>query len=301
MRNPLRQQHQNHDFNTERFKTRLTAKSCVILVAITQIITRVIIITCENNSNRKTALPTIISLPFYAAMALVVCFEYYLYRKIGPKIMNYSQIIDIILLLFFTVEWLLTIWAPFNQIIGTDLHVLPVTTVFIFTGFQWRTLFLLFLVQSWKLLVIPPTLALSMTIGFTLHFALTAPIFILLRGVLQVIYMIIMIYFLDKIKWKEILTNSQQERWIQINDFVLNNIPENIVIIELGGDVTFVNDYCKTFMRKAHLPENPRDLFTNIRELYLQLESEPSSPSTVKILMNNLLHFLNRCQGTLRD
>jgi len=179
--------------------------------------------------------------------------------------MNYSQIIDVILLIFFTAEWMIAVWIGFATIIGTNLHALSVVSTFIFTGFQWRILFLLFLVQSWILLAIPPTLALSLTIGFILHFAAPAPIFIVLRGGFQIVYIIIMIYFLDKIKWKEVLTNSQQERWIKINDFVLNNIPENIVILEFGGEVTFVSDYCKDFMCKVHLSENPRDLFTDIK------------------------------------
>lgn len=121
----------------------------------------------------------------------------------------------------------------------------------------------------------------GLVIGFAIHYATTEPIFVLLRGVPQLFYTIMMLYFLDKTKWKEILTNAQQEKWMKINDFVLNNIPENIVILELGGEVTFVSDYCRAFMRKTHLSQNPRDLFSNIRELYQQPETEPSSPSNV--------------------
>jgi len=89
-----------------------------------------------------------------------------------------------------------------------------------------------------------------------------------------------MMYFLDKIKWKEVFTNTQQERWMKINQFVLNNIPENIVILELGGEVNFVSEYCQGFMRKSHLSQNPHDLFTNITDLSQQPKSEPSSPSS---------------------
>jgi len=86
---------------------------------------------------------------------------------------------------------------------------------------------------------------------------------------------------MSKIYIIEGLTTTMQERWIQINDFILNNIPENIVILELGGEVNFVSDYCKAFMRKAHLSQNAQDLFTNIQDLNLLPEAELSSPSNV--------------------
>jgi len=255
------------------------AKCCVVFVAVTQIICRLMIILFESAINVRTQLISIISLPFLFAMAMVVCIEFLLFKKMGPKIMNYSKLIDIILLLFFSAEWIITTVNSLTRVTDTVPPRMPISAVFTFTGFAWRTIFLLFLVQGWKLLILPPTITMGLVIGFAIKYSVTEPIFILLRGVPQTFYTIMMLYFLDKIKWSEIITNAQQERWIKINDFVLNNIPENILILELGGEVNFVSDYCKAFMRKVHVSQNPRELFTNIRDLYLQPETEPSSPS----------------------
>ena len=78
--------------------------------------------------------------------------------------------------------------------------------------------------------------------------------------------------------------NAQQEMWTQINQFVLNNIPENIIILDLSGEVNFISDYCQSFMQKSHLSQNTREFFVNIIELYQQPETEPSSPSHVKFV-----------------
>jgi len=281
----ISQKNRNHDFNIERFKTRLTAKSCVIFVTVTQIFVRLILIFCESGLKIQTQLLTIISLVPLTLMALIICLEFFLYKKIGPRVMNYSHIIDLILLILFTAEWILITCVPMTRLPRTPIPLLPIATIFVYTGFQWKTIFLLFLVQDWKLLIIPPTVVLSITMAFVARYALTSDIFIVLRGLPQIVYTILVLYLLDKTKWKEILINAQQERWIKINDFILNNLPENIVILELGGAVTFMSDYCKAFMQRAHLSQNPQDLFTNIKELYLQPETEPSSPETVIILL----------------
>jgi len=285
-------QTRNHDFNIERFKTRLTAKSCVVFITVTQIIIRLIVGLCQPSLNLKAQLVGNLALIFYVLITLIICFEYFLFRKIGPKVMNYSQAIDIILLILFTAEWIMSLLPPFFRIPSANPHVLQVTAALVLTAFQWRILFLLFLVQSWKLIMIPPTIVVSLVIGLVCHYALVSDVFIVLRGILQIIYIVIMLYFLDKIKWKEILMNAQQEKWIKINDFVLNNIPENIVILEMGGALTFVSDYCKVFIQKAHLSQNLRELFTNIRELCQQPETDLSVKSFFLFILTSFHHSL---------
>jgi len=196
--------------------------------------------------------------------------------------MNYSKIIDLLLLITFTGEWLATLCTSLTGTIdcnGTD--ALQLTSIFGLTSFSWRTIFLLFLAQSWKLIILPPTAAVSVVMGFTIVHSPGNTVFILLRGIAQIINIILMMYFQDRIRWKEVFTNVQQERWMKINDFILNNIPENILILELGDQVKFVSDYCKNFMRKAHLSQNPSDLFTNVKDLTQQHDTESSSPSNV--------------------
>jgi len=270
-----------HDNNLERFKTRLAAKCCVAFIAVTQVITRLIILFTEHKLNHSAEIIYSVAIGCLGLIVALVAVEYFLFKKIGPKIMKYSKILDLLLLIVFTAEWLLVIFLALVRIQDTETPYVPLSAIFSFTGFGWRILFLLFITQNWKLIIIPPTLASAVVIAYSIHLNATEPIYILLRSLPQVFYTIIMLYFLDRIKWREILTNTQQERWIQINDFILNNIPENILILELGGEVNFVSDYCKVFMRKAHLSQNPQDLFTNIQDLNLLPETELSSPSNV--------------------
>jgi len=70
----------------ERFKTRLTAKSCVIFVAVTQIILRLIVTLCERVPYGNDDLLTLISLPFYAMMAFIVCFNTFFSGRLGQKL-----------------------------------------------------------------------------------------------------------------------------------------------------------------------------------------------------------------------
>ncbi len=283
MRNTYSLRNQHHDFNIERFKTRLTAKCCVVFVAVTQIIIRIIILIIHTGGplDTKTIIMYAITLPLLALIALLVCFEYFLFKRIGPKVMNYSKYFDIALLVIFTAEWIIYLLLTLIRITETYPQSLGITSVYTFIDFAWRTLFLLFLIQGWKLLIIPPTIAILLVIVFSICNVWTPNFYVGLLGFPQMFYTIMMLYFLDKIKWKEVFTNTQQERWTKINEFVLNNIPENIIILDLEGEVNFISDYCRAFMHKAHLSQNPRDLWTNITELYQQPETEPSSPSNV--------------------
>jgi len=281
MRKPARAPNKTHDFNVERFRIRLAAKFCVVFVAFTQIILRTITVILDSSLGPKSKLAYYVSIPLFGVIAFIVCFEYFMFRKIGPKVMNYSKVIDIFLLITFTAEWLTTLIIVLSRISSSGIGVTQLDAVFGFTNFGWRTIFLLFLIQNWILISIPPATALALTIGYVLHYKPEGAIFTLIVGGPQIIYVVMMLYFQDRIKWREVFTNVHQEKWMKINDFILNNIPENIIIMELGGGVKLVSDYCKSFMRKIHLSTNPRDLFVNIKDLYQQPESEPSSPSSV--------------------
>ena len=262
MKNTFSLKNQHHDINIDRFKTRLTAKCCVVLVSLVQIIIRIVILTTVYLTPKVRTL-YIVTLPLLVTTALIVLFEYFLFRRIGPKVMNYSRYIDVVLLLIFTAEWMVTISITLNVLAVSDHPCFPPASAFAFATFGWRILFLLFLIQGWKLIIIPPTIVMGLMMGYALYYVESAPgspstKMIFLLGIPAMLYTILMLYFMDKIKWKEVFNSNQQERWVQINEFVLNNIPENIVILDLGGRVSFASNYCKAFMQAAHLSENPK-------------------------------------------
>jgi len=288
MKNTHTLKNHHHDFNIERFKSRLTAKSCVIYIIAIQIVVRVIGLFVQGKLSTASKISYIIGLPLNVLTALVVCFEYFLYRRIGPRVMNYSRLIDIILLIIYTTEWIATLCISLTGFGNMNPPALAVTSIFNFASFGWRILFFQFLIQGWKLISIPPIIATCVMIGFALHYSPTGPKLVLLFGIPPAIYTVIMLYFLDKVKWREVFTNTHQERWMHINQFVLNNIPENIVILDIGGQVNFVSDYCKVFMKKLRLSQDPKELFSLISDLSQQqseAESElEESPSNVQFL-----------------
>ena len=57
---------------------------------------------------------------------------------------------------------------------------------------------------------------------------------------------------------------------MQVNNFILNNIPENIMILDVAGQVKFISDYCKSFMEKCHHSLDTTEFFGNIRDLQQQ-------------------------------
>jgi len=64
---------------------------------------------------------------------------------------------------------------------------------------------------------------------------------------------------------------------MQVNNFILNNIPENIMILDPSGETKFLSDYCKRFMENCHLSLEPQDFFIKIKDLQEQCDSNRTS------------------------
>jgi len=77
--------------------------------------------------------------------------------------------------------------------------------------------------------------------------------------------------------------NIQHEKWIEVNKFILSNIPENIMILDFAGQTKFISEYCKDFMEKCQLSLDNKDLFKKIRELQEQPDPDPFSRVTLII------------------
>ena len=103
----------------------------------------------------------------------------------------------------------------------------------------------------------------------------------------QLFNLVLIVYCEDKVKWRMIWTNLQQEKWMQVNNFILNNIPENIMILDVKGETRFISESCKSFMRKCHvaMDRSAQDFFHKIRDLQPQQQdiSDPPSPSGVQM------------------
>ena len=83
-----------YDWNLAHFKIRISAKLCVAFVYLIQTVARVIAMPLDHTMATNTAkILLIISLPFSLMMTLIIAFEYLLFKKKGPGIVKYSNII----------------------------------------------------------------------------------------------------------------------------------------------------------------------------------------------------------------
>ncbi len=75
-------------------------------------------------------------------------------------------------------------------------------------------------------------------------------------------------------------SNVQKDKWIQVNNFILNNIPENIMILDFKGEVRFISDYCKSFMEDCNFAlEKTKEFFKKIQNLHQQQQQNELGPS----------------------
>jgi len=269
-----------YDFNIEHFKIRLTARLGIILTVIVISISRIATI-CGENIPASTRLSFALSMPFTVSMGLVVTVEYLLFKKLGPGIVKYTTLVDILLLLCLMGDWITVVVATANKINHTDPITLQVGSVFGFTAFSWRTLMVTLIVQKWQLKIIPPCVAVMLAAGYVIHWT-SGPVFYnLLSAAAQLANIIIIIYCEDKVKFKMIQANIQQDRWRQVNNFILNSLPENIMVLDLSGEVKFISEYFQSFIKKAHLPDDPKEFFKKVQDLTQQYDIGPPSTSTV--------------------
>jgi len=266
----------------ERFSARLTARLCIIFIALSQIGLKVLFILLQSGLKRDSKISYTTSLPFMFAISIIVVVEYVLFKKKGPKIVKYSHIVDALFFILFTAEWLSSLNAALIKAKNTSPPSYAVTAVFGFTSFSWRTLIQPFITHHWQIKIIPPASALALTMGFVIYFDPDQVFFTLTRGLLQIFYIIMLFFFEDRIRLRMMLTTIQQEKWVQINEFKLNNIPENIMILDLDGEAKFINDYCKSFIEICNCTtESTQHFFTKITDIQQQAEPEPPSPSLV--------------------
>jgi len=152
------------------------------------------------------------------------------------------------------------------------------------------------IVQKWWLKIVPPVVATLVISGYTIYYTPGLAVEIIIRMGVQLFNIVIIICCENKLKWRMIWTNLHREKWIQVNNFILNNIPENIMILDVKGDIKFISDSCKAFMEKLKSSPDtpPQEFFENIRDLHQQFEPETPSRS----LFESTLHVERLASST---
>jgi len=283
-----------HESESEIFRTRLTARLCVALACLVQSVARIVSIFNLTHMNALSRKLLFCSLPFAPVITLTVALEYLFFKKFGSKTLKYSIVGDLVILSLFIGEWTLGVLSFLLSTQQDDLPLFTVASLFGFIGFAWRALLVTLIVQKWQLKIIAPIIASLIATGFAIHYDTENYYFYIIRTITHVFNIVLILYCEDKIKWRMIWTNIQQEKWMQVNNFILNNIPENIMILNLSGQTQFISDYCKYFMAKCNLVSaDCRDLFTKVQDLQLQQDdSDPSSHYTVLVMNSHVSNFI---------
>ena len=270
------------DVRLKQFEIRKKAKFCICLVTFIQILYRIASIIWDPSLNDKAQTLWIISLPFSLMISVIVCLEYFLFKKKGPSVLKYSNIVDILLLLVFIGDWLTSSISSLFRLQETDPPSFKISSLYGFTTFSWRTLLITLLVNKWQLKILAPVVATFVVTGYAIHYDPDDWVFLLVRAAIQTFNIILIIYCEDKVKRELMKTNIDQEKWMQVNNFIFDNIPENIMILDLFGEARFMSEYCKAFMSKFNLSSDAKDFFKRVQHLQ-QYETDPLSYSaTVK-------------------
>ena len=109
------------------------------------------------------------------------------------------------------------------------------------------------IVQKWQLMIMPPFGALVVATIYNIHYATGSLYWTFLAAGVQILNIIIIVYGEDKVKWRMVWANIQQEKWIQVNNLILNNISENIMILDLAGETKFISEYYKAFLNQCRI------------------------------------------------
>ena len=277
-----------HESNLELCRARFTGKLCIAVVCVAQFIPRILYLKSSTQYG-KTELA--ISIGTAALILILIALEYLFFKKFGPKVAKFANLWDILLLIVYTVDWLM---AEVTALKGVSQTVPPTFTVNAFFGFimfSWRTLLVTLIVQKWQLKIIPPSVATLTAGAYAIYYT---PLNLgnnIVRTLFQLFNVIIIMYCEDKIKWRMIWSNLQKEKWVQVNNFILNNIPENMMILDVKGEIKFISDYCKSFMKKNGLSdENTVELFGKIQDLEQQCEPDIGGNSTVGKIVIGMIY-----------
>ena len=270
----------SNSHNPRLIRVRLMAKLVVIFICLTLFGLRIGSSLASKAPAAQKAESLILTFPFLGAQCLIVLIEYFLYRKIGLKILKYSKFFDIVFILVFTTEWVVGMHVQVNGIQGNEVRFVAVSRAVGFASFSWRALLPILITQQWQFKVIPATAAYTYLMCFIIVNQI-GQVFILVLGIVfQMTYIILIYYFVHKINFTLIIGNVQQEQWLQLNDFILNNIPENIAILDSNGNANFKSVNFKKLMQRNNQTQDINKFLRSIKQIQqIQLEKETEGDS----------------------
>jgi len=258
----------------DHFRTRLKTRLFVITIFIIQLAQRIYFNYGHGNVSKNAKDLFALSLPFLIGEILIILLECLLYKRLGSRILKYSAYIDFVFFLCFTAEWILTWYAALSKYKGTAANCIGISSLIAFSSFAWRTLIQNLIIQHWFFKSLAPMAIYGIMIGFVVDLQSSMKDFNLTRGITNAVFTMMIFYVESKISYKLLLVNLKQEKWMHVNQFILNNIPEKIAILDLNDEVKYTSDYFKAFLHRWYYAQNIEKFFCEVQNLQRQYEPD---------------------------
>jgi len=259
----------------EQFSNRLKFRLFAILMFIGQVAVRLYSLL---KSESTPLLNTLYIIAFASLLCLIaiIALEYTLYKKLGPKILRYTKIIDGLFFVFFYFEWMIALAIPTTVPTYHNGPYVKMVTAFLYTSFCWRTLLQNIIIHQWQLRILTPLSGTLFIAAFSIYYDPNNTTVILSRGISQIVFIISILYFENKMSLNLLLANLKQAQWMQVSEFILDSIPENIAIFDLNGETKYLSAYFLQLLQQSDCPNNIDKFFGGIKNLRKHEPTETS-------------------------
>lgn len=278
--------------NVRYFRIRIITRLLAIFIFMTLALQRLIIYFTKINIVEISDEYFWISLPLMLVLTLIIIAKYALYRRIGTRIFRYTILIDLAFTVIFMVDWVILLRRHLDQSESGDYRY-SLASIVSLLGFSWRTLVQILMAQHWIFKIIPSLCAYIYVISFAVMHQPDFASYILLVGIFQVLYVVLIFYFDHKVHFRLLIGNLKQEQWLHLNEFILNNIPENIVIMDVNGTCKFINEHFKKMMTLRNRSVDPKQFFKKIKNLQRQVHLEDISAVKESTLVIHIFNFFS--------
>jgi len=251
----------------ERYKNQLHLRLCALLIFIVQGGLRLYALLMAQTESRLAIIIYITTFVLLLLIMILITMEYVLYKHLKYKTLKYSKVIDGIFFVFFLAEWVATITLPLADFDFREGSTLKIHAIWTYAAFGWRILLQNFIIHRWYLKIITPLLANAVLVGLGTYYEADVATYILLRGISHTLFIALILYFDNKVSLGLMLTNLHQAQWIQVSEFILDHLPENLAIFDLNGETQYLSAYLLEFMRKSKCADDVEKFFENIHDL----------------------------------
>lgn len=259
----------------DEFRIRLNAHLFNLFIFIGLAGERIYFNAADSSYPKLTHMLYLITIGLSCTLTAIIGVEYLLYIKLKAQVLKYVKLVDAALITFFLAEWMVTLALVFFHEDSKGQSQFRISLIFGVTSFSWRSLIQIIIIRRWQLRIFAPLCVYIFCIVMAIRREPESISFILVKSFTQIAYMALIFYFEERMRFRLSIINLQQGTWLEINEFILNNIPENIAIFNMDGNVRFVSDQLKQLTHKYGYSDDVKTFFKEIE--YLSQQDESSS------------------------